>query len=42
MIEKQRITLLNKYPVKDGKYIIYWMQAAQRTEFNHTLEYAIN
>jgi len=25
---------------KKGKYILYWMQGAFRTEFNHTLEFA--
>lgn len=40
MIEKSRIQYLNKKPVIRGKYVIYWMQASQRTEFNHALEYA--
>lgn len=41
MIENRRVKYLNKYPVKDGKYVLYWMQAAQRAEFNHALEYAV-
>jgi deoxyribodipyrimidine photo-lyase len=41
MIKRERIEILNKCPVVGGKYVLYWMQAAQRTEFNHALEYAI-
>ena len=42
MIEETRIKPLNKrYPVK-GKYVFYWMQASQRAEFNHALEFSIN
>jgi deoxyribodipyrimidine photolyase len=41
MTEKERIKVLNKSPVIDRKYVFYWMQAAQRIEFNHALEYAI-
>jgi len=41
MIQKERIKLLNDGKVRSGKYVLYWMQAAQRTEYNHALEYAI-
>ncbi len=41
MIQKERIKLLNDKKVYDGKYVLYWMQAAQRAEYNHALEYAI-
>jgi len=41
MIQKERIKLLNNGKVCDGKYVLYWMQAAQRAEYNHALEYAI-
>jgi len=41
MIEETRIRPLNKkLPVK-GEYILYWMQASQRAEYNHALEFAI-
>jgi deoxyribodipyrimidine photo-lyase len=40
-IQKERIRPLNKKDVQRGKYVLYWMQASQRTEFNHALEYAI-
>ena len=41
MIQKERIKALNKKEVKKGGYVLYWMQASQRTEYNHALEYAI-
>ncbi len=41
MIQKERIKVLNKKEVKRGAYVLYWMQASQRTECNHALEYAI-
>jgi len=41
MIEEQRIrSLNNKLPV-NGEYILYWMQASQRAEYNHALGYAV-
>ncbi|GEK88485.1 deoxyribodipyrimidine photo-lyase [Alkalibacterium putridalgicola] len=36
-----RITQLKEMPPTDKPYVIYWMQASQRTEYNHALEYAI-
>jgi deoxyribodipyrimidine photo-lyase len=41
MIQKERIRELNGRPVRDGRYVLYWMQAAQRADYNHALEYAI-
>jgi len=41
MIQKERIKLLNGRKVRNGKYVLYWMQAAQRAEYNHAMEYAI-
>jgi deoxyribodipyrimidine photo-lyase len=41
MIQPERIRLLNYERIKGGKYVLYWMQAAQRAEYNHALEYAI-
>jgi deoxyribodipyrimidine photo-lyase len=41
MIQKERIKVLNRKGVQKGKYILYWMQASQRTEYNHALEFAI-
>ncbi|UCH51165.1 MAG: deoxyribodipyrimidine photo-lyase [Chloroflexota bacterium] len=41
MIQKERIRALNKKGANGGGYVLYWMQASQRTEYNHALEYAI-
>jgi deoxyribodipyrimidine photo-lyase len=41
MIQKERIRFLNAKDPKKGDYVLYWMQASQRTESNHALEYAI-
>lgn len=40
MIHPDRIEVLNQAsPKKDG-YVLYWMEASQREEYNHALEYA--
>ncbi len=41
MIQAERIKPLNNKRIKSGKYVLYWMQASQRAEYNHALEYAI-
>jgi deoxyribodipyrimidine photo-lyase len=41
MIQKERIKALNNKGIKRGAYVLYWMQASQRAEHNHALEYAI-
>jgi deoxyribodipyrimidine photo-lyase len=41
MIQATRIAPLNKNSPKNGKYVLYWMQASQREEYNHALEYTI-
>ena len=41
MIQPERIEQVNGQPVRAGRYCLYWMQAAQRSEYNHALEYAI-
>lgn len=42
MIQRERIHLVNEEEVRlDGQVVVYWMQQAQRAEFNHALEYAI-
>lgn len=33
-------TLHRREPKTDARYVLYWMQAAQRAEFNHALELA--
>lgn len=41
MIQPERIQRLNNSPVGKGRYVLYWMQASQRAEWNHALEYAV-
>ena len=41
MIQKERIKALNERETRRGRYVLYWMQASQRTEDNHALEYAV-
>ncbi|WP_018249499.1 deoxyribodipyrimidine photo-lyase [Orenia marismortui] len=41
MIQKTRIKALNNNKVQVGDYVLYWMQASHRTEYNHALELAI-
>lgn len=40
-IHEERIRYLNENSVEDGDYVLYWMQEAQRAEFNYALEYAV-
>ncbi len=40
MIEGERIRFLDPRPIRDGKYVLYWMQASQRTHYNHALLHA--
>lgn len=41
MIQPERIMKLNSMPTRPGRYVLYWMQASQRAEYNHALEYAV-
>jgi deoxyribodipyrimidine photo-lyase len=41
MIHPERVRAANAEDVRRGKYVLYWMQASQRAEANHALEYAI-
>ncbi|MHC4737379.1 MAG: deoxyribodipyrimidine photo-lyase [Planctomycetota bacterium] len=41
MTEQGRIKSLNNKPARKGRYVLYWMQAAQRAEYNHALEAAV-
>jgi len=40
MIQKERVRPLNNEKEKRRDYVLYWMQASQRVEWNHSLEYA--
>jgi deoxyribodipyrimidine photo-lyase len=41
MIRRERVKVLNEEEVRNGNYVLYWMQASPRSEYNHALEYAI-
>ncbi len=41
MIHEERIAVLNRRSVRSGRYVLYWMQASQRTAGNDALELAI-
>ena len=41
MIQRERVRPLNNEKEKSRDYVLYWMQAAQRGENNHALEYAV-
>ncbi len=41
MIHPSRIQPLNSRSIQDGRYVLYWMQASQRVDCNHALEYAV-
>ncbi|MGI8859346.1 MAG: deoxyribodipyrimidine photo-lyase [Rubrobacteraceae bacterium] len=40
-VQEERVQHLNAEDVRDGNYVLYWMQSAQRAEHNHALEYAV-
>src|SRR5215212_743119 len=37
----ERVQDLSEGNVKDGDYVLYWMQSSQRADQNHALEYAV-
>ena len=41
MIEPERIQRLNGKADRTGRYVLYWMQHSQRTDFNPALSFAI-
>jgi deoxyribodipyrimidine photo-lyase len=41
MIQRERLKPLNSRPASGGQYVLYWMQASQREDTNHALEFAI-
>ena len=40
-IQEERVRQLNEMEIVEGDYVLYWMQEAQRVEYNHALEYAV-
>jgi len=41
MIHPERVRFLRSGSPVPGRYVLYWMQASQRAEYNHALEYAV-
>jgi deoxyribodipyrimidine photo-lyase len=41
LIREERVQDLNEGAVRDGDYVLYWMQSSQRAEQNHALEFAV-
>ena len=41
MIQDTRIKVLNTKKLKKKDYVLYWMQASHRAEYNHALEFAL-
>lgn len=41
MIEIERVQKLNDRPPRGGRFVLYWMQASQRSSANGALQYAI-
>ena len=41
MVNLTRVEQLNQQAVRSRSFVLYWMQASQRTQFNHALEYSI-
>lgn len=40
-MDAARIKALNRCEIRKGSFVVYWMQASQRVEFNHVLLFAI-
>jgi deoxyribodipyrimidine photo-lyase len=40
-IHDSRIKSLNDEDLRQGDFVLYWMQQTQRAEYNHALEYAV-
>lgn len=41
LVEKARIKKINKFELKEGSFVAYWMQSSQRLKYNQALGYAI-
>lgn len=40
-IQETRIRFLNAKSIQPGEFVLYWMQQAQRAQYNHALVYAV-
>ncbi len=41
LVQAERVKILNRKPIMNRRYVLYWMQQSQRSEYNHALNYAI-
>lgn len=41
-IHDSRVQILNNLDLRQGDFVLYWMQQSQRAEYNHALEYAVH
>ena len=41
MIQEERIQNLSQKPCRNGRYVLYWVQAAPRVTCNHAYQYAV-
>jgi deoxyribodipyrimidine photo-lyase len=41
MIQEERIQDLSQKPFRNGRYVLYWMQASPRVTCNHAYQYAV-
>ena len=41
VIDRERVHILNNSDHQKGNYVLYWMQQAQRSDYNHALTFAI-
>ncbi len=42
MVAPERVQLLNDFPARAGaEYVLYWIQANRRLDFNHGLAFAV-
>jgi deoxyribodipyrimidine photo-lyase len=41
MIQKERIKYLSSKKAQTGRFVLYWMQASHRAEYNHALEHSV-
>ncbi len=42
MISEERIKKLNRKEMRNGRYVLYWMQTSHRTKYNQALEYTVS
>ena len=41
IVQEKRLKPLNAKAAQEGDYVVFWIQASQRAQYNHVLEYSI-